>query len=113
MTRQAQFHAITFGYKVEAAAFIAALSRYLVSPAGAHYRAAHPHVEVRAFADSLDQVTVYLSDAALGAARTAFSPVVGDVARGAVPPIGCLVVIRAGKLCAFGLEEAEGRLAGA
>ena len=66
-----KYHIIVFGCSTDAAAFVAALSRFLNSPEGSSYKAYQSPLEVwgRAFARA-DTVEIYLSDAALEAPQT-------------------------------------------
>jgi hypothetical protein len=100
------FHALTFGARSEAAAFVAALSRFLASPAGAAFR---PSAEVLAL-DSDGAVEVFLSEAALDAANSVFAPLAGVLPRATLPPASRVVID--GRTPPLGLEEAESLLGG-
>jgi len=102
-------HQIHFQHRSEAAAFVAALSRFLDSPRGAPYReaprgaevwshAAHPH----------GAVDVYVNARALAAATAAFAPViVAGTRRAAELPEHSALMIGAARAPVWGLEEAE------
>ena len=106
-------HELHFTHRSEAAAFVAALSRFLDSPRGARYlvppgaaevwsHAAHPH----------GAVDVYLNAAALAAATAAFAPViVAGTRKAAELPANGKLMIGAAQLPVWGLEEAERVLA--
>jgi hypothetical protein len=107
-----EYHLIEFARTVEAAAFIAALSRVLSSPAGAPWMRSSEPVEVWSHRpDGSDTVEVYLSGPAVGAARAAFAPVpVSSIRRGDALPASCDLVIGGGRTPAWGLADAERRL---
>ena len=87
------FHSVEYGDAFEAAAFIAALSRVLASPAGERYLAAATPVEVLANV-SAHHVSVYLSDSAAEAASDAFppGPHTTDIDREAIPESSVAIV---------------------
>jgi hypothetical protein len=101
-----QFHVVKFDRREEAAAFLAAVSRVLNSP-----RVDTPalqHVEVWADGASSPGMRLLLTDAALEAAESAFSPVPvgGVVSRQSAPPNSQLI-IKGGVTPAWGLADAE------
>ena len=69
------YHVVQFQRGAEAAAFLAALSRFLNSPAGDSHRSGSQRPEVWVGANQGEGVELYLDDAALEAVRNAFSPV--------------------------------------
>lgn len=78
---------VTFATRAEGAAFVAALSRFLASPAGAaHAGGASPVVAVVAVAGT-EALDVYLDTAALAATRDGFGepPVLDVLDRAALP----------------------------
>lgn len=103
------YHVVEFVSDIEAAAFAAALSRFLISPRGTAYMT---QAEVWIGAPGThDVVTVYLSDAALEAASTAFAPPpVTGTRRGEDVPPDCALVIGGDATPAWGLVEAQRRL---
>ena len=107
---EARYHRIGFEKMMEAAAFVAALSRFLASPAGHPYRESALPAEVRGRPWSTDGFELYLSERALAAAATVFSPVpVTEICpRGALPS-GCVLVLDAA-VSAWGLGEAQEHL---
>ena len=110
--RPTKFHVMEFAHHDEAAAFVAALSRFLESPTGGGPTRRSP-IEVWArSAVASEGVRLFLSDSALKAARTAFAPVpiVRTVKRGSLPDESFLI-IEGGVTPAWGLAEASTRLA--
>jgi hypothetical protein len=95
---------MTFGKRSEAAAFIAALSRFLASPAGAPFR---EHWKSAVVWASVSDGTfrVFLSEAALDAASAVFAPLPAVLPR-ATPPPGSRLVVDSGTL-PLGIEQAE------
>ena len=105
-----QFHVVEFNQRNEAAAFVAALSRLLNSPRGGSY--ASRAVEVWADTASTEGVTLFLSDAALEAAESAFSPVrAGDKVSRESAARGHRLIIAGGVTAAWGVADAELQLA--
>src|SRR3954465_3368721 len=107
-----EFHVMEFGHHDEAAAFVAALSRLLQSPtldAGADDRGG---VEVWARSPvATEAVRLFLSDGALAAARTGFSPVpvLRTIKRESLPDESFLI-IEGGVTPAWGAAEASAKL---
>jgi GNAT superfamily N-acetyltransferase len=107
-----EFHVMEFGHHDEAAAFVAALSRLLQSPtleAGADERGG---VEVWARSPvATEGVRLFLSDQALAAARSGFSPVpvVRTIKRESLPDESFLI-IEGGVTPAWGAAEASAKL---
>jgi hypothetical protein len=106
------YHVLSFARTNEAAAFVAALSRYLNSPAGAAFVKAPSAVEVWSHSPSEERIEVYLSDGALAAVSAVFSPVpVVSTQRGSALPKDCVMIIGGDQRpAAWGLAEAERRL---
>jgi len=111
-----EFHVMEFVHHDEAAAFVAALSRFLNSPAAP--RAGKPKskskspIEVWARSPvAAEGVVLFLSDAAQTAADKAFSPVpVGRTIKRASLPDECFLIIEGGVTPAWGAAEASARL---
>jgi hypothetical protein len=107
-----KFHIMEFAHHDEAAAFVAALSRFLDSPASGKHGAGQTAIEVWARSPvASERVRLFLSDTALDAARIAFSPVpiVRTVKRDALPDESFLI-IEGGVTPAWGAAEASARL---
>lgn len=105
-----KFHVMEFAHHDEAAAFVAALSRFLVSPRGSGGR--RPTVEVWARSPIASEgVLLFLSSTALDAAKDAFSPVpiVRIIKRESLPDESFLI-IEGGVTPAWGAAEASARL---
>jgi hypothetical protein len=101
-----QFHVVEFDRREEAAAFVAALSRVLNSPRGDTYAA--QAVEVWADTGSRESIGLFLSDAALDAAESAFSPVrVGDSVSKESASRGSRLIIHGGVTAGWGIADAE------
>jgi hypothetical protein len=66
------YHALTFDDPAEAAAFVAALSRWLASPSGEAWVASNPAIDVRAVNAGEGVLTIYLNQPALDATVTGF-----------------------------------------
>ena len=100
-----EFHVLKFDRREEAAAFVAALSRVLNSPHGDAYTL--QNVEVWADTASTQHVSLFLSNAALEAAESAFSPVrvAGGVSRESASREH-LLIIKGGVTPAWGLADA-------
>ena len=117
-----EFHVMEFVHHDEAAAFVAALSRFLNSPDAP--RAGKPKakskgkskakspIEVWARSPVASEgVVLFLSDAAQAAADTAFSPVpIGRIIKRASLPDECFLIIEGGVTPAWGAAEASARL---
>ena len=101
-----------FPHHEEAAAFVAALSRFLNSPTGSAYSTRGTLVEVWAESSASGAVLLFLSKTALTAAESAFSPlrVERTVNRKALPAASVLV-IEGGKTPSWGASDAANRLA--
>jgi hypothetical protein len=115
MTRESlntEFQVMEFARHEEAAAFVAALSRFLNSPQGSRYAGREAVAEV--WAESPEQgkaVHLFLSEGALVAAEAAFSPVRTEraVTREALP-VASFLVIEGGKTPSWGAADAAARL---
>ena len=103
------FHLIECERRVEAAAFIAALSRFLNSPRANAFVSPDDLVEVWSVPSvSGNAVTLYLTDAAHVAAELAFSPVpVTRVCAADEIPRDAIRVLDGRAHRAMGLDEAE------
>ena len=94
----------------EAAAFVAALSRFLASPTGSDLAHGPEAVEVRAHVER-DWVTIYLSEPAYAAAVGAFSPMPFTTPISIeVLPRGTHLIYRGPNIAPWGLDEARRRL---
>jgi hypothetical protein len=123
-----EFHVMEFVHHDEAAAFVAALSRFLNSPDAP--RAGKPKSKSKSKSKSspksrlnsaievwarspvaAEGVVLFLSDAAQTAADEAFSPVpVGRTIKRASLPDECFLIIEGGVTPAWGAAEASARL---
>ena len=111
-SRPTKFHVMEFAHHDEDAAFVAALSRFLVSPRGGVSGDRGPAVEVWARSPIASEgVLLFLSGTALDAAKDAFSPVpiVRTVKRESLPDESFLI-IEGGVTPAWGAAEASARL---
>jgi hypothetical protein len=110
--RDNEFNVVEVAHQEEAAAFVAALSRLLDSPAGRPFTTRQLLVEVWAASPDSEPVLLFLSKTALAAAESAFSPVLVErtVNRTALPA-GSFRVIEGGKTPPWGLHDAAARLA--
>jgi hypothetical protein len=101
-----------FAHHDEAAAFVAALSRFLVSPRGGGSGGRRPAVEVWARSPIASEgVLLFLNGTALDAAKDAFSPVpiARTIKRESLPDESFLI-IEGGVTPAWGAAEASARL---
>lgn len=99
-----------FERQVEGVAFVAALSRFLSSPAGAPHLSRPDAVEVRSHRAGGGQLELYLSAPALEAAIAAFSPVpAAEAVLSDALPKACELLIQ-GSAPAWGLDEAQSHL---
>lgn len=104
-----EFHVLEFEHHDEAAAFVAALSRFVSSPG--HAPGAEETLEVWARSPAnRESVKLFLSDRALAAAQAAFSPVPTHktVTRQSLPDESFLII--GDDTAAWGAEEASARL---
>jgi GNAT superfamily N-acetyltransferase len=112
-TRQRdEFHVMEFTHHDEAAAFVAALSRLLESPESAGVRGDRTEIEVWARSPvATEGVRLFLSDQALSAAETRFSPVpvVRTIKRESLPNESFLI-IEGGVTPAWGAGDASAKL---
>ena len=107
---EAKHHRMVFEDQAEGAAFVAALSRFLSSPAGSSYIARPDTVEVRSRALPEGDLELYLGESALEAATAAFAPVpVSETLSSATLPAACTVIIR-GTVSPWGLGDAQKHL---
>jgi hypothetical protein len=111
-----EFHVMEFVHHDEAAAFVAALSRFLNSPDAPRARKskakAKSPIEVWARSPVASEgVVLFLSDAAQTAADKAFSPVpVGRTIKRASLPDESFLIIEGGVTPSWGAAEAAARL---
>jgi hypothetical protein len=103
---------VRFAERVEAAAFIAALSRFLASPRGRGYTDQPDAVEVWVSVPALhERVEVYLSDAAVEAVIAGFMSIpIADARLGSALPTNCTRVLDDDHAPAWGLQEAQRHL---
>jgi len=95
-----------------AAAFVAALSRYLSSPEGRVYFRPAAAAEVWSYVagdtDAIERIDIYLNQIAIKAAKDAFGSIsMTEMRRGKHLPRECILLIGAGGVEAWGLEEAQ------
>jgi hypothetical protein len=111
-SRPREFHTMEFSHHDAAAAFVAALSRFLDSPKGDVFARPRSSVEVWArSAVGSEAVRLFLSDKALEMAEAAFSPVpVTKVVSRASLPAESFLIIEGGVTPAWGVEEASAKL---
>lgn len=107
-----EFHVMEFVHHDEAAAFVAALSRFLNSPDAPRAGKKKSPIEVWARSPvAAEGVVLFLSDAAQSAADKAFSPVpIGRTVKRASLPDECFLIIEGGVTPAWGAAEASARL---
>lgn len=111
-----EFHVMEFVHHDEAAAFVAALSRFLNSPdaprGGKPKAKSKAPIEVWARSPVASEgVVLFLSDAAQTAADKAFSPIpIGRTIKRASLPDECFLIIEGGVTPAWGAAEASARL---
>ena len=106
------WHARVFESPAEAAAFIAALSRWLDSPAASASGIAVGRVDLRAQRDgSLETVNVFFNDAARAAALRAFPPGLKIAQWMFDLPEDSAVLLDGRVFRAMGSEEVEAKLA--
>lgn len=111
--RPKEFHVMEFAHHDEAAAFVAALSRFLVSPKGsASGSRKPPALEVWARSPVASEgVVLFLSRSALTAAKKEFSPVpIARTIKRAALPAESFLIIEGGVTPAWGAAEASARL---
>ena len=106
------YHRVSFDDTEEAAAFVAALSRYLASPAGDACRAADSPIEIIAAHDVVPPaIGLYLSAGALRATAAGFGlPDMVDRCRPDELPVERQVVFADHDRNAFGRDEIVKRL---
>lgn len=104
-----EFHVLEFDHHDEAAAFVAALSRFVNSPANSGVRTRALEVWARSPVRQ-ESVKLYLNDLALTAAQVAFAPLPTHktVSRQSLPD-ECFLIIGDGT-GSWGAEEASARL---
>jgi hypothetical protein len=107
-----EFHVMEFVHHDEAAAFVAALSRFLNSPDAPKAGKRKSPIEVWARSPVASEgVLLFLSDAAQTAAEKAFSPApIGRIIKRASLPDESFLIIEGGVTPAWGTAEASARL---
>ena len=107
-----EFHVMEFAHHDEAAAFVAALSRFLDSPMSAAPGPRQVAIEVWARSPVASEgVLLFLSGTALTAAKNAFSPVpIARTIKRASLPDESFLIIEGGVTPAWGAAEASARL---
>jgi len=108
----ARYHLLEYRDITEAAAFVAALSRFLSYPPGSKYLSPLAPAEVLSrvlgSAEDIELIEVYLNAAALEAVKEVFeSPPATKIRRGDQLPKGVILLIGAGGVEAWGVEEAQ------
>lgn len=107
-----QYHVAHFDRTAEAAAFVAALTRFLDSPRGRARTTTADGLEV--WVDSASTgagVEIYMSDDALAAATTGFSaPPLAGMRRGDALAADCALVIGSGTVALDSADKAEAHL---
>ena len=111
-TADAEYHLLTYTDINEAAAFVAALSRFLSSPQGSKYFRPSAPAEVWSRvlgpAYDIERIEVYLNASAVAAVTELFlRPPSFEKLRGSQMPLDCISLIGAGGAEAWGLEEAQ------
>jgi hypothetical protein len=102
------YHLVRFDDTSDAAAFVAALSRFLCSPVGSWYFEHADILEVWSSASALGSIELYLSGGALEAASAAFPPVLVDAScRGDALPEDSALMIGGERVSAWGLSDVE------
>src|SRR5437868_5597423 len=102
------YHVVSFEDTSDAAAFVAALSRFLCSPVGNWYFEHGGAPEVWSHAGALGAVELYLSVGALEAASVAFPPVlVDDLRTGGALPEDSALMIGGERVSAWGMRDVE------
>src|SRR3954463_2761305 len=102
-----EYHALRFDDAIEAAAYVAALSRFLSSPQGRAEQWGKSHVEVWRYTSlSGKPAHVFLNAAALSAASVAFGvPPIFEVLRKDQIPAGAMLVLDSRNVSPLGLND--------
>lgn len=103
------YHIIEFAEAAQAAAFLAAISRFLSSPSGARFRHGSGPLEVRCLRRDTESTVVALGEEALQAASSAFAPVpIARTLRGTSRPVEFETIIDGStEIPALGLTDAR------
>lgn len=102
-----EYHVVSFEDTSDAAAFVAALSRFLCSPVGNWYFDRAEALEVWSHA-AVGVVQLFLSGGALEAASAAFPPVlVEGLRRGEAIPGDSALMIGGERVSAWGMRDVE------
>ncbi len=107
------FHVVLFAQPVEAAAFVAAMSRFLNSPQAGSAGRSLDAVEVwHGSTERTDRISLYLSDDALRLANDAFPsvPVTSTILFDALPS-NRTIIVKGGHTAAMGMVDAQDLLA--
>ncbi len=107
-----EYHLLQFTNLNEAAAFVAALSRFLSSPRGGKYlrpsAAAEVWSHVEGEAEAIEHIEIYMNGPAIAAEKDVFtSPSWMETRRGAQMPSDCVLLIGAAGAETWGMEEAQ------
>ena len=113
ISRDRELHVMEFAHHDEAAAFVAALSRFLNSPQGTSKTARASIVEVWAESPEPGKtVRLFLSKDALAVAESAFPPVpIERIVNRKSLPAASFLVIEGGNTPSWGAADAASRLA--
>ena len=108
----AKYHMLEFTNISEAAAFVAALSRFLSSPPGGRYLRPSAAAEVWSHVEgedgTIERIEIYMNGAAIEAEKDVFtSPSWMETLRGDQMPLDCVLLIGAGGSETWGMEEAQ------
>ncbi len=108
----AKYHMLEFTNISEAAAFVAALSRFLSSPSGGKYlrplAAAEVWSHVDGEAGTIERIEIYMNGTAIEAEKDVFTrPSWVETLRGDQMPSDCVLLIGAGGGETWGMEEAQ------
>lgn len=111
-TAGTEYFLVQFTDITEAAAFVAALSRYLSSPLGSKYLRPAAAAEVRSLvvgeSELIARIDVYLNAPALDAVKNAFGRLPAmSILRGSPLPPECILLIGSGGVKEWGIEEAQ------
>ncbi len=106
------YHMLEFTDLGDAAAFVAALSRFLSSPRGGKYlrpsAAAEVWSHLEGEADAIERIEIYMNGPAIEAEKDVFtSPSWMETRRGDQMPVDCVLLISAGGSETWGMEEAQ------
>ncbi|MCA0454502.1 MAG: hypothetical protein LCI00_11050 [Chloroflexi bacterium] len=111
-TPAADYTLVQYTDITEAAAFVAALTRYLSSPRGSKYLLPASTAEVWSYVvgevEAIERIEIYLNVVAVKAVETAFGHLpLSETRRGSQLPADCVQLIGGGGVEAWGVEEAQ------